>query len=100
MLRPLVAVGLLIACLSGFVTTSSAKEKGEPVVGEAVASPIVITPELVEAHHAYQLAQLRWQQYRFVRTNRPHSRPPPYHAVRLSTHSSGSPSPAIVLQRH
>jgi len=64
-MRCLIAVGLLSASLScsGAVYAQEASEK---VVGVALPAPIVITPELVEAHQAYQLAQLRWQQYRFV----------------------------------
>ena len=60
------STSLLIACLSWLTHGVQAEEFAEQVAGEAVANPVVITPELVEAHHAYQLAQLRWQQYRFV----------------------------------
>ena len=62
----LLVVGLLVA----FPFAIQADELSETVVGEAASAPIArtpkLTPELVEAHHAYQLAQLRWQQYRFV----------------------------------
>lgn len=60
----LFAAGLLIASLANPLT-SQAHEPAEEVHGKAQPAPIVITPELIEAHQAYQLAQLRWQQYRF-----------------------------------
>lgn len=58
------AVGLLIALLVTPVV-QAAEEKPEPVAGEPLPAPIVLTPELIEAHHDYQLAQLRLQKYRF-----------------------------------
>jgi len=59
------AAGLLFASFFA-VGISLAEEIPEEVHAVAVPAAIVITPELVEAHHAYQLAQLRLQQYRFV----------------------------------
>ena len=61
-MRYLLVVGLLVGC-SG---SAYAQDAAEEVVGEKLPEPIVITPELVEAHQEYQLAQLRWRQYRFV----------------------------------
>ncbi len=63
MLRSLVA-GLLLVGFS--VRALPAEETLEEVRAVAAPAAIVITPELVEAYHAYQLAQLRLQQYRFV----------------------------------
>ncbi len=57
----ILTVGLLTSWLAYSAATCA-----EEVSNETVASSITITPELVEAHHAYQLAQLRWQQYRFA----------------------------------
>lgn len=61
-------IGLLSAFLAFHFADARAAEEpaAEEVAGVAVAAPIVITPELIEAHHAYQLARLRWQRYRFV----------------------------------
>lgn len=61
-MRSLLMIGLLVA----WSTTACAQVSSEEVAGEALPPAIVITPELVEAHQAYQLAQMRWQQYRFV----------------------------------
>jgi len=61
----LLTVGLLIASLSCDAVVQ-ADQAPEQVTGETLPAPIVITAELVEAHHAFQLAQLRWQKYRFV----------------------------------
>ncbi len=69
---------LAVAMFVAFPFFLQAEETPEEVVGEAVPTPIAmtpkltpeltpkLTPELIEAYHAYQLAQLRWQQYRFV----------------------------------
>lgn len=61
---------LAVAMLSAFPVTLQAEEPQGDVVREATTAPITrtpkLTPELIEAHHAYRLAQLRWQQYRFV----------------------------------
>ena len=56
--------GFMSCCVSTSVVRAA--EVSEEVAGGALPAPIVVTPELVEAHHAYQLAQLRLQQYRFV----------------------------------
>lgn len=61
-MRYLLIVGLLVTS----ATTAVAQDGAEEVAGERLPAPIVITPELVAAHQAYQLAQSRWQQYRFV----------------------------------
>lgn len=55
---------LLVCCTTPLVAQEA--ETSEQVSGEKLPSPMVVTPELIEAHHAYQLAQLRLQQYRFV----------------------------------
>ncbi len=69
-MRTLLLTTGLLATLLAFpyasVMATEEAAKTEDVVGAVVAAPIVITPELVKAHHAYQLARLRWQQYRFV----------------------------------
>jgi len=62
----------LAACLCLFTpfalaeNTQPPADTDENVVGEIVAQPILVTHELAEAYRGYQLAQLRWQQYRFV----------------------------------
>ncbi|MCG8450174.1 MAG: hypothetical protein MI725_11425 [Pirellulales bacterium] len=59
---------LLLLLVALFVLSPYAASAQEPVEGEAAAeSPVtVITPELVEAHYAYELAKLQLQQYRHV----------------------------------
>lgn len=61
----LFGAGLFIASVVAPLTAQAEQVEAEAVQGEALPAPIVLTPELIEAHHAYQLAQLRWQQYRF-----------------------------------
>ena len=56
----------VVVLLAASSSPVCAQEATEEVAGKPLPAPIVITPELVEAHQAYQLAQLRWQQYRFV----------------------------------
>jgi|GEM_PF-1647141 len=46
--------------------TSLPSPAAEQVQGEAISGAVVITPELVQAYQAYKIAQLRWQQYRWV----------------------------------
>ena len=46
--------------------TSFSVVRAEEVVGKTVGGPSAITPELVQAHYDFQLAQLRLQQYRRV----------------------------------
>ena len=69
-MRTLILSAGLLGLLLTHSLSASAQETPEVVVGEVIATPIaaqlVITPELIEAHHAHQLALLRWQQYRFV----------------------------------
>jgi len=57
---------LIASLLVSFPVVLQAETAPEEIFGEAVPTPIVITPELIEAYQAYQLAQLRWQQYRLV----------------------------------
>jgi hypothetical protein len=57
--------GLLVTLLA--VSAVRAAETVQAVAVPAESPAVVVwTPELVEAHQAYRLAQLRWQQYRFV----------------------------------
>jgi hypothetical protein len=60
------SASLSIFSLSWFALGVQAQALPAPDAGEVVLRPVVITPDLVAAQHAYQLAQLRWQQYRFV----------------------------------
>ncbi|NOZ38753.1 MAG: hypothetical protein GXP24_00830 [Planctomycetes bacterium] len=65
----ILAIGLFTSWLA-----YSAAAYAEEVASETTSAPITITPELVEAHHAYQLAQLRWQRYRFAELPRQRQR--------------------------
>lgn len=56
---------LFVASVAAPQSSQAEEVETEVVQGEALPAPIVLTPELIEAHHAYQFAQLRWQQYRF-----------------------------------
>ncbi len=58
----ILSAGLVVLLLSYSAVTSAE----EIAVGKVIPAPIAITSEIIEAHHAYQLALLRWQQYRFV----------------------------------
>ncbi len=66
----LLAVVMLVSCPAAL----HAEQLPEVIVSEPVAAPIAtpieITPELIEAHYAYQVALLRLQQYRFVQLPR------------------------------
>ncbi len=58
----LFGLGLMIVSLP----QSSAVGSEEEVATAPLPPAVVITPELVEAHYQFQLAQLRLQQYRHV----------------------------------
>jgi len=52
--------------LVSFPVVLQAEAVPEKVIEKVVPAPVVITSELALAYQDYQLAQLRWQQYRFV----------------------------------
>lgn len=51
-------------CLAANATAEQASNDGA-ATGEEQSVRIVLTPELVEAHYAHQLALARWRQYRY-----------------------------------
>ena len=73
-----VAVVSLIVTIAGWTAAAAAAEAVEPIpvaqadsvaTEESADQPapvLVVTPELVDAHRDYQLARMRWQQYRLV----------------------------------
>ncbi|MEM8945708.1 MAG: hypothetical protein AAGD11_11035 [Planctomycetota bacterium] len=59
---------LAIACLLSASLSIAAEVKAQEidqVERRPEPAPLVLTPELIDAHREYQLAQLRWQKYRF-----------------------------------
>ncbi len=58
-------MALVATPLAAQAEEATEESTAEEVQAAPLPAPIVLTPELIEAHHAYQLAQLRWQKYRF-----------------------------------